>query len=648
MKIQKFRIALWVKLFIMKNRFPFFLFFFTSFSFFLNAQQQEPPTEFVKTCATPVPSKEWEEAFTVFIQQFKTAQSTGKSQKQVYTIPVIVHVIHGGQAVGTYPNLAQGQINSQIKVLNDDFGGIGFNKGNYPASAFSTWAANQNVDSASLDVLGRIEIANCEVQFCLATKDTLGNLLPEPGIERINYITKGWANPASFGSSISNFSSYMNNTIKPGSIWNITKYFNIWVSDVSSSSGLLGYATFPPFANLTGLNVGANGTAQTDGVWCWGRAFGSVGTFPGGSYAGGYNRGRTATHEVGHWLGLRHIWGDGTCVTDYCADTPPASGQNFGNPNYPYKTTNCNGNSPNGEMFMNFMDYTNDPVKYMFTPDQAIRVQTAMQNSPYRNQLGTHNLCALSETAANASFNLPASACTNGLVTFTNTSSGNPVPSYTWSANGGAQINPNANANLVTMSFSAAGVYTVNLTADNGTLSVLSKTISINPAPQLSFLGASSVVCLNDEVVVVAGGADSYTWQPGTLVDNTFQFIATGPQTIICSGSNADNCVSTVTLTFDVDACVGLRETNLSPLMFEIYPNPGSEKVDLEFYSLVKADYQLDLCDVNGRVLISTPIHCTTGKCNQSLNIGELESGLYFVKLYSEKNRLAVKKLVKQ
>ncbi len=631
----------------MKFRLPLFLFLFISSAFLMRAQQVNSSVELEKTCATPVPDKAWEDAFRVLIDQFKSTQVAGKSQKQVYTIPVIVHVIHGGQAVGTYPNLAQGQINSQIKVLNDDFGGIGYNSGNYPASAFSTWAANQNVDSASLDVLGRIEIANCEVQFCLATKDTLGNTLPEPGIDRLNYVTKGWTNPASFGSSITNFSNYMNNTIKPASIWNITKYFNIWVSDVSSSSGLLGYATFPPFANLTGLNIGANGTAQTDGVWCWARAFGSVGTFPGGSYAGGYNRGRTATHEVGHWLGLRHIWGDGSCVTDYCSDTPPASGQNFGNPNYPFKTTNCSGNSPNGEMFMNFMDYTNDPAKYMFTPDQAIRVQTAMQNSPYRNQLGTHNLCSLLEAPANAAFNLPSSACANGLVSFTNNSSGNPVPNYTWSASGGAQINPNANANLVTMSFSVAGVYTVSLAADNGTLSVFSKTINIAPAPQLSFLGASSVVCLNDEIVVVAGGADSYTWQPGALVDNTFGFTATGPQTIICSGSNAENCVSTVTLTFEVDACVGISESPLNPIGFQIYPNPGKDLVHVEFYSVVKPQAKLEICDLTGKVLISLPLNCEAGKCLQNLDVSELESGVYFVKLSSEKNTAIVNKLLK-
>ncbi|MCU0359651.1 MAG: zinc-dependent metalloprotease [Bacteroidia bacterium] len=628
---------------------PITLAFVLSLASFSTLAQQKPEiSDNQAYCATPVPDKAWDEAFEVLVQQFKSSKTAGKTQKQVFTIPVIVHVIHGGQSVGTYPNISQGQINSQIKVLNDDFGGIGFNSGNYPGTAFKTWAANQSVDSANLDVLGRIQIANCEIQFCLATKDTLGNLLAEPGIERINYVSKGWSNPASFGSNLNTFMNYMNGTIKPGSIWNVTKYFNIWISDVSSSSGLLGYATFPPFAGLTGLPSGFFGTNQTDGVWCWARAFGSAGIFPGGTYAGSNNRGRTATHEVGHWLGLRHIWGDGTCASDFCVDTPPASGQNFGSPNYPFKTTNCSGNSPNGEMFMNFMDYTADAAKYMFSSDQALRMQTAMQNSFYRNQLGTHNLCSLAETPAVAAFNVSSSVCENGVVTFTNISSGNPVPSYTWSSNGAAAISPNANTNLVTMSFSAAGVYTISLAADNGTLSVQTKTITVKAAPQLSFLGAGPVVCLNDDIVLLAAGADSYTWQPGGITGNSFFFTATGPQTLVCSGSNSDNCVSTVTLNFEVDACVGLRESDFSPYMFQLFPNPGTELVNLEFYVKTGSDYKVELSDLNGRLLFSAAFPCESGKCHYQLNTKELENGMYLVNVYSKNGKREVKKFLKQ
>lgn len=626
------------------------LFFLYSIS--VSNAQSQPATENYNTitpCATAVPDEKWEQLFSQYIQNYKASAASNKTQNQVITIPVIVHVIHGGQALGTYPNISAAQIQSQIKVLNDDFGGLGYNKGNYPASAFSTWAQNQNVDSSSLDVLGRIKIANCEVQFCLATKDTLGNPLAEPGIERLNYISKGWSNPASFGSSINNFTSYMNNTVKPQSIWNVSKYFNIWISDISSSSGLLGYATFPPFtSNLSGIPGGYFGTAQSDGVWCWARAFGSASTFPGGTYANGYNRGRTATHEVGHWLGLRHIWGDGNCLSDYCSDTPSAAGQNFGSPNYPYKTTNCSGNSPNGEMFMNFMDYTNDPAKYMFTEDQALRVKTAMQTSPYRNQLGTHNLCSLQESAAVSNFQMVNTVCENQVVTLFNNSSGSPVPNYTWSTTGGAIILPNANNNLVTIQFTVAGTHTVSLAADNGTLSVQQKTITVNPAPQLNFIGYNPMVCSGDQVLIVAGGADSYTWEPGPINGNSYGYIATslGTHTLQCSGLSPENCFGTSTLNVQVVECVGLSENAASSLSFELFPNPVSDYMDILIQNGQGSTYQISIEDLSGKVVQREELDCPKGSCKQSIQLN-MEKGVYMLSVVSENGLRLCKRLVK-
>ena len=82
------------------------------------------------------------------------------------------------------------------------------------------------------------------------------------------------------------------------------------------------------------------------------------------------NQGRTAVHEIWHYLGLRHIWGDSNCGNDFCNDTPEHSGSNYGCPSYP-SYSNCNGNGANGDMFMNYMDYTNDACMYMFTQCQA-------------------------------------------------------------------------------------------------------------------------------------------------------------------------------------------------------------------------------------------------------------------------------------
>jgi len=346
-----------------------------------------------QSCGTSVSSEMWENEFQKLISKYKTKQKSQRQSSTVYTIPIIFHVIHSGQPIGTFPNISQGQINSQITVLNQDFSGNGFNSSNYPSNAFVNWVNTQSLPSANIDNNGRIKIADVGIQFCLATKDTLGNILPEPGIDRIDYNSKGWTNPNTFATQTT-LANYLNGTIKPQSIWNVTKYLNVWVSDKNSALSYLGVATYPPLSGLTGL-VGA-GTDLTDGIWCYTKAIGSNNLYPSGIYGSPMVEGRTLTHEVGHYLGLRHIWGDGACVTDYCDDTPTAAAQNVGAPTYPLNVGSCSNptNAPEGEMFMNFMDYPWDPYKYMFTTDQATRMQTAMLNSPYRYQLGTHGLCS--------------------------------------------------------------------------------------------------------------------------------------------------------------------------------------------------------------------------------------------------------------
>ena len=117
-------------------------------------------------------------------------------------------------------------------------------------------------------------------------------------------------------------------------------------------------------------------------------------SIPGSATSGQYNKGRTATHEVGHWIGLRHIWGDGNCATDYCNDTPIAQTSNFNCPTFPYHVGTCSGNTT-GEMTMNYMDYTNDACMYMFSKDQKNRAQLIMTNSPMRASLITSTVCNL-------------------------------------------------------------------------------------------------------------------------------------------------------------------------------------------------------------------------------------------------------------
>jgi len=135
-------------------------------------------------------------------------------------------------------------------------------------------------------------------------------------------------------------------------------HLNLWVCPLTG--GLLGYAQFP------------GGPEATDGVVINYRAFGTLGTaeVP-------FDKGRTATHEIGHYFNLRHIWGDtpDCSGSDMVADTPNCAGPNFGTPSWPVVT--CN-NGPNGDMFMNYMDYTDDKAMFMFTAQQVIRMRTAL------------------------------------------------------------------------------------------------------------------------------------------------------------------------------------------------------------------------------------------------------------------------------
>lgn len=344
-----------------------------------------------KFCGTADFSNEWENEFQQLI-----AESKSYHKKNSYVIPVVFHIIHGGQPVGTFPNILQGQLNSQITILNQDFSANAYNASNYPPNAFVNWAANQKIPIENLDQNGRIKIADFNIQFCLATKDTNGNLLPEPGINRINYLFMNLPGPDLY-STQSTMKFYLDDILKPKTIWDVKKYLNVWVTDKSSALTYAGVSSGPPLSGL--MDLPNNSTDSTDGIWCYAKAIGSSALFPAGSYISQFIDGRTLTHEVGHYLGLRHIWGNTACGNDFCDDTPPAAAQNSGTPNYPHNVGSCSlpSNNPDGEMFMNFMDYTRGPGVYMFTTDQRIRAHTAMQNSPFRNKLGTHGLC--SETA---------------------------------------------------------------------------------------------------------------------------------------------------------------------------------------------------------------------------------------------------------
>lgn len=266
----------------------------------------------------------------------------------VYRIPVVVHVVHNGEPIGTGPNISQSQVQSQIEVLNEDFRRISGSNG-FNANGVDT-----------------------EIEFFLATTDPDGNSLPEPGIDRYDGGRVIW--PTGFSTSI-------DSQLKPATIWDPNRYFNIWTVNFGGFVGrnLLGYAQFPSNSGLPGLNAN-EGSANTDGIVIGFKYFGSSekGNFP--DLNPTYNLGRTTTHEVGHWLGLRHIWGDGDCAADdFCDDTPISDEPNF----------SCQEHISCGtlDMIENYMDYTEDQCMSLFTQDQKERMIQVLENSPRRNTL---------------------------------------------------------------------------------------------------------------------------------------------------------------------------------------------------------------------------------------------------------------------
>jgi hypothetical protein len=239
------------------------------------------------------------------------------------TIPVVVHVVYSSAV----DNVSDAQVNSQITSLNKDYGA-------------------KNPDKSKVPAVWRGLVTDTGIQFKLASKDPEGN--PTNGITRTKTAK------TSFGQD----DSVKSNAKGGADPWPSDKYLNLWVC--SLGGGLLGYAQFP------------GGPAATDGVVILNSAFGTTGTA-----AAPFNLGRSATHEIGHWLNMIHIWGDTSdCTgTDFVDDTPNAQQPNYGKPTFPH--VSCT-NGPNGDMFMNYMDYVDDDTMVMFTAGQVMRMHATL------------------------------------------------------------------------------------------------------------------------------------------------------------------------------------------------------------------------------------------------------------------------------
>lgn len=313
-------------------------------------------------------TQEFENWIAPKIDELKKAQAIKRTATTIITIPIVIHIIHNGDAIGVNENISDAQALSQITVLNQDF-----------RKMINTPGYNTNAVGADIGI-----------EFCMAQRMPDG-ITPTNGINRVQRSS----------ASYSTMSATEN--MKAATQWEPNKYFNIWTvyfSDNNSAEmkGTLGYAQFPTNSGLSGLSFSNGSTADTDGLVVDYRNFGSD-DIASGPYRYKYNKGRTATHEIGHCFGLLHIWGDGNgdesknkpdcTATDYCTDTPQAGWEHYDCGIF--DTCPVQGGR---DMNENYMDYTPDECMNVFTLDQRNRILAVINNSPRRKELKTSDACS--------------------------------------------------------------------------------------------------------------------------------------------------------------------------------------------------------------------------------------------------------------
>ncbi len=274
------------------------------------------------------------EAYTQ--RKVKELETSKSIEGDIITIPVVIHVLYRNST----ENISTAQIQSQIEVLNEDFRRTN-------SDADNTWS----------------QAADTQIEFCLATVDPNGN--STTGITRKQVTREDWG-----GSAENAMKKLSSGGVNP---WDTTQYLNMWVCPKLSAPGfnnLLGFAQFP------------GGNAATDGVVMGYKYFGKIGTA-----TAPFELGRTTTHEVGHFLNLRHIWGDGGCgVDDFVTDTPESDDSNTG-----CVPTHVSCGST--DMVQNYMDYSDDSCMNLFTTGQKNRMRAILLSGGVRSSLALSDKC---------------------------------------------------------------------------------------------------------------------------------------------------------------------------------------------------------------------------------------------------------------
>jgi hypothetical protein len=302
------------------------------------------------------------------INDRKTFKLQSTSGATLVRIPIVVHVIHNGTAIGVGANISDAQVMSQIQVLNEDYRRI-----------FDTNGYNTHEDGTDTNI-----------EFFLAKESPDG--CTTTGIERYDFSSIATSWPVQ---------GITDSALKPMTIWDSSRYMNMWTVTFEDNT-LLGYAQFP------------DGPTETDGVVINYRNFGSNDD-PEVTIPGDYNLGRTTTHEVGHFLGLYHTFQDGCADGDFCDDTPATAQENYG---CPIEQDSCPVGAGDGvfDMVENYMDYTDDACMNIFTMDQSLRMDGVLvgsRSSLANSTVSDIGLPSVSYDASIKIMNLKLDPCAN-------------------------------------------------------------------------------------------------------------------------------------------------------------------------------------------------------------------------------------------
>lgn len=580
------------------------------------------------------------------------AENAGSS-RTVITIPVVVHVVYNTAA----ENISDAAINSQISILNQDFRKL-------------------NADAASVPALFSGVAADAEIEFCLASVDPSGN--PTTGITRKS-TTK-----TSFGTS----GDQMKYSTYGTPAWDRNSYLNIWVCDLSS--GLLGYAQFP------------GGAAATDGVVIDYQYFG------GSAYAvAPFNLGRTTTHEVGHWLNLRHIWGDASCGTDYVADTPTHNTSNYGCPSYPHYST-CSGTPT--EMTMNYMDYTDDACMYMFSTGQKNRMNALFAAGGSRESLlssegcggggtptcsapGSTSTTSITETSATLNWGSVAGAVGYnvrgrqvGTATWTEASTtgttinytgltagtnyewqvqtdcgGGSVSAYTGSVNftttGGAATcadfgesnNSFATANTISTGTTYQALIASSTDKDYYKFTTTAPNTKIKVS--LTSLPADYDVRLYDQSkkqkgISENGGTSNETIIWNTAAANTRYVYVYGYGGAFHASDCYDLKVEVSSTSWRTDGTEIFVNDTWDNAIVSIFPNPATETINIDYFSIQETDVAIHVYDLTGSKVNSFTYNVSEERNLIPVDVRNLASGIYVVEISNGKSSYTDKFIV--